>query len=112
MKGINVKKLTLNLDGKTIEFKNLKKRGFTSLNKAVLTNEGYANFANNPKKFASQFGIVIDDELSNKLNSILKGSQSMEELKEAASGSIQQATLWAVVLGAYSIATTKVAVAC
>ena len=111
MPRISAKNLSLVVDGKSVEIKNPQKGNF-DLNKSLLTDEGFAKFADNPQKFAKEHGLSIDKDISAVLASKMKGLKSLEEAHRILNPMEMRATtVWAVVSAAYSVATAKVAVA-
>lgn len=109
---IKAKTLKLTVDGnKTIDIKVDSKRG-AELNKALIDPANFAEFAKNPKQFAAKYDLTIDQDISNQLIKKLHGLDSLEAVRRFVKpGDLVGATLWAVASGAYSVASSKVAVA-
>lgn len=109
---IKAKTLKLTVDGnRTIDIKTESKRG-AELNKDLLDPARFAEFADNPKEFAAKYGISIDREISNQLSIKLKGLNSLEAVHHFVNpGDRVGATAWAIAVGSYSIASSKIAVA-
>jgi len=109
---IKAKTLKLTVDGnRTIDIKTESKRG-AELNKDLMDPAKFAEFAKNPKQFAAKYDIAIDREISDQLSTKLHGLGSLEEVRRFVNpGDLVGATLWAVASGAYSVSSSKVAVA-
>ena len=110
MPEIKTNTLSFLVNGKTVEVKKASKLNF-ELNKALLTDEGFQSFANDPKSFAKKFDLEIDQQLSDQLKGKLGGLKSLKDLHAAKGGGESDATVWAVAGGSYSVATSKIAVA-
>ena len=103
--------LSLQIDGKAVELHSDKAKVF-ELNKALANPAGFKDFANDPKSFAAKFGLGIDPQVSGQLKSKLAGVNSLSELATIhGGGGGAGATVWAVAGGAYSISSSKIAVA-
>lgn len=109
---IKAQTLRLNVDdGKIIDVKVNSKRN-SELNKALLDPAKFQEFSKNPKAFAAKYDIKIDREISDQLATKLDGINDMEMLKRFVNPiDLVGATVWAVAAGAYSLASSKVAVA-
>ena len=112
MPRISAKKLSLNVDGKIVELKNETKKNF-ELNKALNEPEGFKEFAKNPKDFVAKYNLNIDEEISKRLAEKLSRVRDLKDLKNLVHDGSNPigATLWAVAVGSYSIASSKIAVA-
>jgi hypothetical protein len=103
--------LSLQIDGKIVDVHSDKAKIF-ELNKALANPAGFKDFANDPKSFAAKFGLGIDPQISGQLKSKLIGINSLSELAAIhGGGGGVGATVWAVAGGAYSISSSKIAVA-
>ena len=103
--------MSLQVDGKSIEIHSDKAKVF-ELNKALANAGNLKEFANDPRNFAAKYGLALDPQISGQLKSKLAGVNSMVELAsihgdDGGAG----ATVWAVAGGAYSLATSKIALA-
>jgi len=109
---IKAKTLKLVVDGnRTIDIKVESKRN-AELNKAFQDPKQFVEFAKDPKKFAAGYGISIDREISDQLVTKLHGLESVEAVNRFVNPIDRVgATLWAVAVGVYSVASTKIAVA-
>jgi hypothetical protein len=109
---IKAKTLSMVVDGtSTIDIKAQSKRG-AELNRALLDPAKFAEFTKNPKEFAGRFDIKIDRDISDQLSTKLGGIDSLDTLNRYVNpGDEVGATVWAVASGAYSVATSKIAVA-
>ena len=95
----------------TLDIKVESKRN-AELNKALLNPANFAEFAKNPKEFAARYDLNIDREISDQLVTKLHGIDSLKALNRYVNPiDTVGATLWAVAQGAYSVATSKIAVA-
>ena len=104
------KTLSLTIDGKTID---LHKPGADTagLNKALTDSVNFKKFATDPANFAKDFGFDIDKAISTQLSDQLIGLSSVEEIMTRGAGrGGNEATIWAVASGVYSIRSTKIAV--
>ena len=112
MPEIRTTTLDLIVDGKKINVKTHDKRNF-ELNKALANKENFAKFVSNPRDFVKTFKLDIDHDISAKLSDKLSGIANLEELIRIKGGDDGggDATVWAVAVGAYSMASTKIAVA-
>jgi len=111
MPEIKTEKLSLSVNGKTVDIKTPQKLNF-ELNKALKDDAKFAEFVSNPADFASQFGLSIDSDISKQLSGKLEGIKTLQSLRSLQDGGgPAPATLWAVAEGAYSVASTKIAVA-
>ncbi len=112
MSEIKVNTLSMLVDGKQIEIKKPSKLNF-ELNKALLTEQGFSDFKADPQAFAKKYDLSIDATLASQLKAKVSGVKNLNELqaimREGEGGA--GATAWAVAAGAYSVATSKVAVA-
>jgi hypothetical protein len=103
--------LSLQVDGKSVELHSDTSKVF-EMNKALANPTGFKDFANDPKAFAAKFGLGIDQQVSHQLKSKLTGVASLGELRAIHDGDGGNgATVWAVAGGAYSISSSKIAVA-
>lgn len=102
--------LGLVVDGKQVDIKVQSRRNF-ELNKALLDPQNFSAFAADPKTFAAQYDFSIDQDIAEQLAKSLKGISSIDDLGRLRSPDDVATTVWAVVSGAFSIATAKVAVA-
>lgn len=114
MPRIKAPTLSLDIAGKIIEVKKPSKRNF-DLNKALLRPEDFQKFVTDPKSFAAKFDLAIDDDIATTLSAKLDGLTNLNDLKTVLVspdpfGPVG-ATLWAVAVGVYSVASTKIAVA-
>ena len=105
------KTLSLNIDGKTVDVQTDSAKAF-ELNKALTEAATFKEFAKDPQAIASKFGLKIDTALSHQLKSQLAGAGSLADVKaimpeHGGAG----ATVWAVAGGAYSVSSSKIAVA-
>lgn len=109
---IKTKTLSLTVDGnKSIDIK-VDSRRNAELNKALLDPARFVELSKNPKEFAANYGFKIDRDISDMLATKLTGLKSLTDARSFVNpGDRVGATLWAVAEGAYSIASTKVAVA-
>lgn len=105
-------KQTLNLvvDGKVIEVKKPSRRNY-ELNMSLRKKKNFEDFVRDPKKYAALYDLEIDDGISNQLQAKLKGIKSIKDLRRLPDIDDVSATVWAVAKGAYSMASSKVAVA-
>lgn len=110
MSRISAKSLDLVADGKIINIKTPEKKNF-ELNKALLNDAEFAKFASNPKEFAKKYKLNIDKSVSDQLASKLNGINRIDDLARISRDDGGEATVWAVAVGAYSMASTKIAVA-
>ena len=110
MPGIKTQSIDLLVNGKTIEIKN-ETRGNFALNKALMQPEQFQKFAANPQDFAAGFGLNIDKDIALQLSEMVGGFTSLEELRNAGPDLTVAATAWAVAAGAYSVASSKIALA-
>jgi hypothetical protein len=111
MPGIRSNHLSLQIDGKTVELKTMTRRNL-DLNKALLDPAEFKKFAADPQEFAKQYDLNIDPHISAQLASRLSGVGSITDIQRITTdGGESGATAWAVAHGAYSIASTKIAVA-
>lgn len=109
--GESAKIVSLVLDGKVVEIKN-EKRLNGDLNRSLLDDKNWDAFVSDPKSYTSKYGLVIDDSLSNQLHTQLKGLKSIDAARTALDRlGWRAATVWAVAAGAYSVSSSKVAVA-
>ncbi len=113
MPRIKAPTLSLDIAGKIIEVKKSSKRNF-DLNKALLRPEDFQKFVTDPKSFAAKFDLAIDNDISATLSAKLDGMNSLDDLRSVLVtpdpfGPVG-ATLWAVAVGVYSVASTKIAV--
>jgi hypothetical protein len=104
------KSLELSVDGKAIDLKSSKSAAH-KINVALGDPAKFKTFAADPKSFLAGHGVTIDDALAVHLQSRLSGVTSLDHLKIVGGGDDPGATAWAVAVGAYSIASTKIAVA-
>ena len=112
MPEIRTTTLDLIVDGKKINVKTHEKRNF-ELNKALTNKDKFAEFVANPRDFVKAYKLDIDNDISARLSDKLSGIGSLEELVRIRGGDDGggDATVWAVAVGAYSMASTKIAVA-
>lgn len=113
MPRIKAPTMSLNIDGKIIDVKKRSKRNF-ELNKALMNPDSFQKFTADPRKFAAKYDFDIDNDISTALSTRLEGIKSRDELINLVSipdGDVVSATVWAVAKGAYSVASTKIAVA-
>ncbi|KDM90105.1 hypothetical protein [Photobacterium galatheae] len=104
-------KISLLVDGKVIEVKNPSKLNW-DLSKSLIKNDNFKEFAKDPKKYAAKFDLEIDADIAAKLTRRLEGFESLKEAEELFGFDPRvAATAWAVAAGAYSIASSKIAVA-
>ena len=109
MTKIQPKTLSLNIDGKTVELHHDAAQAF-ELNKALTDDAEFKAFAADPKSFAAKYHLNIDKAVADQLKSKLSGVACASALQQTSGGGVQ-ATVWAVAGGAYSFATSKIAVA-
>lgn len=102
--------LSFLVNGKTVEIKKPSKLNF-ELNKELHTDKGFADFLADPQAFVKKFDLDIDVDLANQLKNKLAGMRSVKDLEFYTRGGENGATAWAVAAGAYSVATSKIAVA-
>jgi hypothetical protein len=111
---IPAKELALVIDGRQVDLKKPSKLNF-ELNKALAKPEGFRAFADDPEGFASGFDLKLDPDIAAALKNKLVGINDLNDLKDLLKNpqpiNPQAATLWAVAEGAYSVASSKVAVA-
>ena len=108
---ISPKTMSLVVDGKTIEIKNQKRQN-GALNRSLLSEANWKAFVADPKGYAAKYDLTIDDTIAGQLRDQLKDVGSLEEATTIFDRLGWRATtVWAVVAGAYSTASTKVAVA-
>ena len=114
MPRIKAPTLSLQIGDKIVEVKKPSKRNF-ELSRALIKPEEFKKFAADPKGFASNFDLKIDNDISTELKTRLNGIGSLDDLNAVIVGpnpiNPVGATLWAVAVGVYSITSTKVAVA-
>ncbi|MEA2935863.1 MAG: hypothetical protein QOD74_2509 [Variibacter sp.] len=111
MPAIKTSKLSLVVDGKNVDLKTPEKRN-NDLNLSLKNAGDFKAFTADPAGFASRFGLSIDKDIAAKLASSLSKFDSLASLQAAQDkGSLVAATVWAVAVGAYSVASTKIAVA-
>lgn len=114
MSEIKTNTISLVVNGKTIEIKTPTKLNF-ELNKELATDGGFTAFVSDPQAFAKKYDLNIDADIANQLKTKLSGIKNLSEMQaymgkgggEGGAG----ATAWAVAVGAYSIASTKIAIA-
>ena len=113
MPRISPKTLSIIADGKTLEVKKQSKKNF-ALNKDLADPVKFQEFASDPKAFAAKYDLALDADISNAVKAKLTGIKNLDMAREIL-GSHDPgrvgATLWAVVSGAFSVASAKVAVA-
>lgn len=109
MPEISAKTLSLLVDGKNVEIKNEKETQI-DLNNALQDPAKFKEFAKNPATFAKEYGLQIDEALSAQLSSKLKDAGSVDDMQNVVDGA-NEATVWAVASGSYSVASSKIAVA-
>ncbi|MEC5289576.1 hypothetical protein VSX64_01375 [Aurantimonas sp. C2-6-R+9] len=109
MPEISAKTLSLLVDGKSVEIKN-EKETQTELNNALQDPDKFKEFAKSPAAFAKEYGLQIDEALSAQLSSKLKDVQSVGDMQKVMRGT-NEATVWAVASGSYSVASSKIALA-
>lgn len=109
---IRANTLRLNVDdNKTIDVKVDSKRN-AELNRALLNPEKFQEFSKNPKAFAEKYDLKIDKQISDQLVTKLDGIKDLDMLSKYVDPvSMRSATVWAVAVGAYSLASSKIAVA-
>ncbi|MFE4822250.1 hypothetical protein ACFRFU_38695 [Streptomyces sp. NPDC056704] len=111
---IRAQKIDLLLDGKTVQIKN-DVRGNFAFNKAIQTPEGWQQFTEDPKSFAASHGLEIDPDIALRLKESLVGIESLDKARDTIRpggiGNPVGATVWAIAEGAYSLSSSKVAVA-
>ena len=112
MAEIRASQLTILVDGKSIEIKNPSKLNL-EFNKALIDPMQFQSFVADPKAFAERFDLQIDPEVSSALAEKLSGINSLDDLQMLRQGGdeVPGATVWAVAVGAYSVATSKIAIA-
>lgn len=114
MAEIKTTNLSFLVDGKTIEIKKPSKLNF-EFNKALQDDAQFAKFVSDPAAFAKKFDLTIDPSVSGALAGKLHGVKSLGDLQALYRGGDGEggagATAWAVAAGAYSVATSKIAVA-
>jgi hypothetical protein len=113
MPRISAESLSLDVDGRKIDLKK-PSRGNFELNKALLKPQGFKDFVNDPKAFAAKYELQIDDHIAGQLKQKLAGITSYDELQRVLAtvgGGDAGATVWAIASSAYSVSTSKVAVA-
>jgi hypothetical protein len=111
MPKIKAKTLDIVADGKVINVKTPDKLNF-EMNKALQDPEKFKRFAADPRSFAKEYRLEIDQDISRQLSQKLKGIDSIDALgRIRGRGGEVEATVWAVAEGAYSVASTKIAVA-
>jgi hypothetical protein len=116
MARISPKTLNLVADGKTIEVKKPSKKNF-ELNKDLVDPQNFRDFVTDPKTFLAKYDLQVDADIASKLKEKLKGLNNLDDLSKVFPvhggdpDNPRGATVWAVALGAFSFATSKVAVA-
>jgi hypothetical protein len=112
MPKITPKSLSLHVDGKSVELHSDTSKVF-EMNKALANSAGFKDFANDPKAFAAKYGLGIDQQVSHQLKGKLTGVGSLGELTamQGSGDGGNGATVWAVAGGAYSISSSKIAIA-
>lgn len=110
MPELKTETLTFLVNGKTIEIKKPSKLNF-ELNKELITDKGFNDFLADPQAFAKKFDLDIDEDLANQLKNKLSGLKSPKDLESLVRSGGDGATAWAVAAGAYSVASSKIAVA-
>lgn len=104
------KSLQLNVDGKSIDL-NASKAAAHKINVALSNPAAFKTFSADPKSFLAGHGVTIGDDVASHIQSRLSGVASLEQLKIAGGDDPAPATAWAVAVGAYSIASSKIAIA-
>ena len=104
------KTLELAVDGKSIDLKSSRTAAH-KINVALGDPAKFKSFAADPKGFLAGHGVAIADDLAAHLQSRLTGVISLDHLKTVSDGDTPSATAWAVAVGAYSIASSKIAIA-
>lgn len=110
----HIDKLEVNLGGRTMAIKD---EGDVArrMNQALRDPDEFTQFAADPAKFAKNYGLDISKDMSEQLKVALNGVDSLQEAVGKVGvgrnpGDVMT-TVWAIVAGAYSTASTKVAVA-
>jgi hypothetical protein len=104
------KTLELAVDGKSIDLKSSRTAAH-KINIALGDPAKFKSFAADPKGFLTGHGVTIADDIAAHLQSRLAGVNSIEHLRAISDGNPVAATAWAIAAGAYSIASTKIAIA-
>lgn len=109
---IKAKTLQLTVDGnRVIDIKTDSKRG-AELNRDLLDPVKFAEFTKDPKQFAAKYDIAIDREISDQLVNKLRGIDSLDMAHRFVNPLDKVGcTVWAVAGGAYSVSSSKIAVA-
>lgn len=110
----HIEKLDLSIGGKSLAVKD-DGDSARRLNQALRDPDDFAQFAADPAKFAKGHGLEISKDMAEQLKVALNGVESLQEAVGKVGmgrnpGDVMT-TVWAVVAGAYSVASTKVAVA-
>ena len=111
MPRIKTDTIKLVADGREIDLKT-SQRGNFALNRALRRPEGWDAFKDDPRKFAGRFGLDIDTAISDQLREHISDVATLDDLQAIGDpGGEVSATVWAVAVGAYSVTSTKIAVA-
>lgn len=103
--------MTLNVGGVGAKVSQPQAKDAKAMTAALQTASGFADFKANPRSFAARFNVAIDATLSNKIKSSLRGIDSLKAARTKLGTNPRAATAWAVAVGAYSIASSKIAIA-
>lgn len=113
MPEIRANTLSLVADGREIQIKTPTKRNL-QLNVALQNPGGFQEFARDPAAFAHRFDLEIDPAISARLADSLRDIPDLDTADRVLGRPGPEtvgATLWAVAQGAYSVSSSKVAVA-
>ena len=102
--------IVLVVDGKSVEVKNANPLN-SQVGDALKDPKEFKAFAKDPAAFAKRFGLTIDPDVSALLSKSIGTAISLEELRSGGGNVRPSAVLWAVAVGVYSLAATKIAVA-
>jgi hypothetical protein len=101
--------ITLQLDGKTVEVKTPSPLN-AQINDVLNDPKEFQSFASDPAAFTKRFGLSIDPDISNRLKESIGTAKSLDDLRSGR-GTPIAATVWAIAVAAYSLSSTKIAVA-
>jgi hypothetical protein len=104
------KSLQLSVDGKSIDL-NASEAAAHKINVALSNPATFKTFSADPKSFLAGHGVTIGDDVAGHIHTRLAGVASLEVLRNIRGDGPVSATAWAVAQGAYSIASTKIAIA-
>ncbi|MER9684681.1 MULTISPECIES: hypothetical protein [unclassified Mesorhizobium] len=103
--------INLNIDGKNVTIENAPQK-IKELNTFLENEDNFKQFAQDPDASLKKFNMTVDPDFIDQLKNRLNGKTSIKDLQsKVGQGGEDNATLWAVAAGSYSISSSKVAVA-